>query len=922
MSIRKLYLSSIDTSTATAGDVLVYSLANGEIEFGTVETSAGNNIISPNSQYSLTIQDTGESILNSNLVPSTNNTLSLGSPDAVWKDLYVGPGTIYVGDVQLSSVDGGLSITSTTSNTSTILDTSSSNLSATINLVQSNLSALPDSAANDYATYTSIVGLINTVQDNIVSSSGSFSNIVSDQFTVSSSNIFTLSQSVADANNIIVSYNGIIQSPNDDYVVSGTTLSISNTTPLFSGVDIEVRHLTASGGATVTVGSTLPAVPAAGELFLLTTTNALYVSTGAVWTLVSNSAPVPTGGTVTIGALVEGSTFSYNLGIDFEDAVDPDGSLVYTLFSGTMPPGCTLPTAGNSAFTGTVGGVSSNTNYTWVITATDTSGGTANQNYQQTITNVVPTSWGGTVSIAAVAEGQSASYNVNSNFTFATAAVFSAYSLQSGSLPSGLSLNTSTGVISGTMGAVSSTTPYSFTIRATDTDGDTVDQSYTWTITNVVPTSTGGTVTIAAVNEGLSASYDVDTNFTFATGSIFSAYSLQSGTLPSGLSLNTSTGIISGTMGTVASTTAYSFTIRATDTDGDTVNQSYTWTITNVPLSWSYPLLAVGHINSPYVTIYDQDIDTFTKLDNPATLPNNNAANGYALGIAFSNDDTYLAVAHGGTPFITIYKRSEGVYTKLPNPAILPASACWDVAFSSDATYMAVVHGITPFIIIYKRSGDVFTKLADPATLPTGVSRGIAFSNDDTYLAVGHSTQPCITIYKRSGDVFTKLANPATLPVNSIFSVKFSSDATYLVCAGTGGPYIIIYKRSGDVFTKLANPATLPAGNCRGVAFSSDDTYVAVSCLGAPYIFIYKRSGDVFTKLANPATLPTGMGYGIDFSSDVLYLAVSHATSPYITIYKRSGDVFTKLANPATLPTGSPNNDGNSLAFSNTGFPQ
>ena len=317
MSIRKLYLSSIDTSTATAGDVLVYSLANGEIEFGTVETSAGNNIISPNSQYSLTIQDTGESILNSNLVPSTNNTLSLGSPDAVWKDLYVGPGTIYVGDVQLSSVDGGLSITSTTSNTSTILDTSSSNLSATINLVQSNLSALPDSAANDYATYTSIVGLINTVQDNIVSSSGSFSNIVSDQFTVSSSNIFTLSQSVADANNIIVSYNGIIQSPNDDYVVSGTTLSISNTTPLFSGVDIEVRHLTASssnsaisGGSTVyeTIGDLPLSNLTAGDFAFVTATNRLYIWTGTGW---YNIALINTNPTITSGAAA-----SYSLNID------------------------------------------------------------------------------------------------------------------------------------------------------------------------------------------------------------------------------------------------------------------------------------------------------------------------------------------------------------------------------------------------------------------------------------------------------------------------------------------------------------------------------------------------------------------------------------------------------------------------------
>ena len=245
-----------------------------------------------------------------------------------------------------------------------------------------------------------------------------------------------------------------------------------------------------------TVGTSLPSpVSSAGSLFYNTATEIFYISNGTVWSLVSNSPPQSTGGTVTIGTLAEGSTFSYNLGLDFEDDVDTDGSLVYTLFSGTMPPGCTLPTAGNSAFTGTAGAVSSNTNYTWIIRATDTSGGTANQNYQQTITNVVPITTGGTVTIAAVNEDSSASYDVDTNFTFPTGSVFSAYSLQSGSLPSGLSLNTSTGVISGTMVAVSSTTAYSFTIRATDTDGDTADQLYSWTITNMPFVATGGTVT-------------------------------------------------------------------------------------------------------------------------------------------------------------------------------------------------------------------------------------------------------------------------------------------------------------------------------------------------------------------------------------------------------------------------------------------
>jgi len=231
----------------------------------------------------------------------------------------------------------------------------------------------------------------------------------------------------------------------------------------------------------VVVGTTLPnPVSPEGSLFYKSDTDIFYISNGTQWNLVSNASPATTGGTVTIGAVSEGGTFTYDLGTDFTDDVDTDGELTYTKVLGTLPSGCTLPTTGNSAFTGTASGVSSNTNYTFTIKVTDTSGGTATQNYQQTINTVAATTTGGTVAITGAAGGTAISYDVDANFTFATGSTFSAYSLASGTLPSGTTLNASTGVISGTAGNSGS---YSFTIRATDTDGDTADQSYSWSIT-------------------------------------------------------------------------------------------------------------------------------------------------------------------------------------------------------------------------------------------------------------------------------------------------------------------------------------------------------------------------------------------------------------------------------------------------------
>jgi len=321
--------------------------------------------------------------------------------------------------------------------------------------------------------------------------------------------------------------------------------------------------------------------------------------------------------------------------------------------------------------------------------------------------------------------------------------------------------------------------------------------------------------------------------------------------------------------------------------------------------------MAVAHDTSPYITIYKRSGDVFTKLADPADLPA-----GAGRGFSFSANGVYMAVAHYTSPYITIYKRSGDTFTKLADPASLPTGNGQLCAFSSDDTYLAVSYTTSPYITIYKRSGDTFTKLADPASLPASTGYACAFSSDDTYLAVAHPTSPYITIYKRSGDTFTKLADPASLPTGNGYACAFSSDGTYLAVGHSTSPYITIYKRSGDTFTKLADPASLPTGIVRGCIFSSDDTYLAVSHIGSPYITIYKRSGDTFTKLADPASLPAGNGQLCAFSSDNIYFAVAHSYSPYITIYKRSVDTFTKLADPASLPTG----DGYGVMFSTGGL--
>ena len=69
------------------------------------------------------------------------------------------------------------------------------------------------------------------------------------------------------------------------------------------------------------------------------------------------------------------------------------------------------------------------------------------------------------------------------NFTVA-ATNATTFGVQSGSLPGGASLNTSTGAITGTVSGSTQSTTYTFTIRATDAQGQTADRQFTITVSH------------------------------------------------------------------------------------------------------------------------------------------------------------------------------------------------------------------------------------------------------------------------------------------------------------------------------------------------------------------------------------------------------------------------------------------------------
>jgi len=135
------------------------------------------------------------------------------------------------------------------------------------------------------------------------------------------------------------------------------------------------------------------------------------------------------------------------------------------------------------------------------------------------------------------------------------------YALANGSsLPSGVTLNSATGLISGTLPDIASDTTYTFTINASDGANPVVPRTFS-IASNAAPTWVTAAGSLGEFAEQSSISVTL-----LATDGQTVTYSLASGSsLPTGITLNSSSGVVSGTLPDISVNTTYTFTINASD---------------------------------------------------------------------------------------------------------------------------------------------------------------------------------------------------------------------------------------------------------------------------------------------------------------------------------------------------------------------
>jgi len=253
-----------------------------------------------------------------------------------------------------------------------------------------------------------------------------------------------------------------------------------------------------------------------------------------------------------------GSTFTVGVSGSFQALATGTPAPTFSLVAGTLPSGLTLATSGLLSGTpahGT-GGV-----YSFTIQAANGVSPDATQAFTLTV-NQAP----------AITSSDHATFQAGASGTFsviATGYPAPAFSITSGSLPAGVTLNSS-GVLSGTpsngTGGV-----YTFTIQATNGVSPNATQSFILTVNQAPAITSPGRAFFSEQSQG---SFQI-----LATGFPACVYSIAAGALPSGLVLDSTKGVISG-IPVVGSAGTYTLTVRASNGVSPDANQTVNLTVT------------------------------------------------------------------------------------------------------------------------------------------------------------------------------------------------------------------------------------------------------------------------------------------------------------------------------------------------------
>ena len=459
------------------------------------------------------------------------------------------------------------------------------------------------------------------------------------------------------------------------------------------------------------------------------------------------------------------------------------GTITTWSVSPSLPAGLSLDSS-TGAISGTPTAVTTSATYT--VTASNT-GGSTTDDVTIVVNDIAPTIGYSQTSLTLTKD--TAMSDLSPTSTGGTVVSWSV----SPSLPAGLSISSTTGIISGTPTAVTSSASY--TVTATNTGGtDTV--ALTIVVNDIAPSS----LTYSPNSFTLTKGSAMTTVTPTVSGGAITSWSV-SPSLPAGLSLDSSTGAISGTPTTITSSASY--TVTATNTGGSTT-ASVTIEVNDVAPS------AVAYSQNSFTLTKGTTMTTTTPTSSGGTVTSWSVSPSLPAGLSL--DASTGAIS--GTPSAVTSSASYTVTasnTGGSNSTTLTIVVI-DVAPSSlsySPNSFSLTKGTTMSTVTPTTSGGTVTSWSVSPSLPAGLSLDSSTGAiSGTPSAVTSSAAYTITASNTGGSDSTTL----TITVNDVAPSSLAYSPNSLTLTKNTAMSTLTPTSSGGTVTSWSVTPSLPAG--------------------------------------------------------------------------------------------------------------